>query len=198
MASGTGAGLFLGLRAAEREGARRQPKGGLSMFNVFPKLLIAIIVYAAIAFSTSVTNGGDIDAFTGTLIDFQRGECAGMAGASADAVECRPGTLYRGLFTVPMAGSGEWVVTTSDLIITLSLVLLFFEMLKAPSSGNSTVFNNLLSTVVFIIAILLFVLHPLFATSTFFIIMLMTLVDVAAGWFITTISSRRDLAVGGE
>ncbi|MEO1038413.1 MAG: hypothetical protein AAFX09_02630 [Pseudomonadota bacterium] len=168
------------------------------MFNVFPKLIIAIVVYGAIAFSTSISNGGDIQAFTGTLIEFQRGECVGMEGAGAAAVECRAGTLNRGLFSVPMAGDGLWVVTTSDLIITLSLILLFFEMLKAPSSGNASVFNNLLSTVVFILAILLFVLHPLFATSTFFIIMLMTLVDVAAGWFITTISSRRDLAVGGE
>jgi len=158
------------------------------MYDLFPKLLIAIIVYAAIAFVTSWTGGGQ-DAFTGNMHECR----AGMENVT----EFSPGVLYSTLFTIPTAGTA-WPLTLSDLLITFSLVLLFLEMLKAPGTGNVIVFNNLLSTGVFIIAILLFVLHPLFATSTFFIIMLMTLLDTAAGWFITVIASRRDLALGGE
>lgn len=164
------------------------------MYDLFPKMLIAIIVYAAIAFTVGVAGGED--AFTGNMEHFRNGNCAGMETAGENAVQCTQGALYSTLFTIPTAGT-DWPLTLSDLLITLSLVLLFLEMLKAPGTGNVVVFNNLLSTGVFIIAILLFVLHPLFATSTFFIIMLMTLLDTAAGWFITVIASRRDLALGG-
>ncbi len=168
------------------------------MFNVFPKLLIAIIVYAAVAFGTAIPAENGLEAFAGNMTEFQNGNCVGMETAGDNPVECRQGVLNRSMFSINMAGEGKWVLTTSDLLITFGLFMLFFEMLKAPSSGNSAVFNNLFSTLVFIAAILLFVLQPLFATSTFFILMLMTLVDMAAGWFITTIASRRDLAVGGE
>lgn len=196
MASSDGSGLFLGLSAAERrrqQGAGRQQGGG--MYGLFPKMLIAIVVYAAIALTVGVA--GSEDAFTGNMHEFRKGNCVGMDTATETAVECTQGVLYSTIFTIPTAGT-DWPLTLSDLLITLGLVMLFLEMLKAPGTGNATVFNNLLSTGVFIIAILLFVLHPLFATSTFFIIMLMTLLDVTAGWFITVIASRRDLAVGGE
>lgn len=167
------------------------------MFTAFPKMLFAIIVYALVAYGVAIPGGGT-EAFTGDLAAFQNGECAGMPNAAEGAEECRQGVLNRALLSIPMAGEGKWVLTTSDLLITLGLVLLFPEMLKAPGTGNATVYNNLWSTLVFIVAILLFVLVPIFATSTFFILMLMTLLDTAAGWFITVISSRRDLAVGGE
>ncbi|GGE46430.1 hypothetical protein GCM10011367_21540 [Marinicauda pacifica] len=165
------------------------------MYELFPKMIIAIVVYAAIAFTTGIAGGEE--AFIGNMQEFRSGNCVGMVDAGPEAVECAEGALHATLFTVPTAGT-QWALSLSDLLITLALVMLFLEMLKAPGTGNVTVYNNLLSTGVFIVAILLFVLQPLFATSTFFIIMLMTLVDTAAGWFITVIASRRDLAVGGE
>lgn len=195
MASSEGSGLFLGLTAAQRRRQQGGQKRGGGMYELFPKMLIAIVVYAAIAFTTGVAGGPD--AFTGNMQEFRDGNCIGMETAGPEAVECTEGVLYSDLFSIPAAGT-DWPLTLSDLLITLGLVMLFLEMLKAPGTGNATVFNNLLSTGVFIIAILLFVLQPLFATSTFFIIMLMTLLDTAAGWFITVIASRRDLAVGGE
>ncbi len=196
MASSDGSGLFLGLTAAERrrrQGAGQKKGGG--MYELFPKMIIAIVVYAVVALGTGLTAGSET--FTGNMHEFRAGNCAGMETAPEGAVECTQGVLYSTIFTIPTAGT-DWPLTLSDLLITLGLVMLFLEMLKAPGTGNATVFNNLLSTGVFIIAILLFVLQPLFATSTFFIIMLMTLLDTAAGWFITVIASRRDLAVGGE
>jgi len=39
-------------------------------------------------------------------------------------------------------------------------------------------------------------MHPNFATSAFFIIMVMTLLDVLAGVVVTIVSARRDFAVG--
>jgi hypothetical protein len=45
----------------------------------------------------------------------------------------------------------------------------------------------------FLVSMLLFLLTPLFGTSTFFLITLMSLVNVIAGFTITAIAARRDL-----
>lgn len=189
MPSSAGSGIFMGLSAAERRREGGSGKGG-GMYNLFPKLLIAIIAYAALAYGSNLASE---TAFTGTMDAFVEGNCEGMEGAGPDAIRCHGGLLYTTLFKI-----GDMPLTWSDLLIIFGLVLLFLEMLKAPGTGNATVFNNLLSTGVFVIAILLLVMNPLFATSTFLIITMMAAVDVGAGWFITVIASRRDLAVGGE
>ena len=51
---------------------------------------------------------------------------------------------------------------------------------------------------IFVVALGLFLIMPAFGTATFFLIMLMTLMDTLAGFIITIVAARRDLAVGGE
>lgn len=188
MPSTAGSGIFMGLAAADRRRGSSGQGGG--MYSLIPKLIFVIIAYAALAFGSNLAGE---NAFTGTMDAFVEGNCVGMESASEDAVECHGGVLYSTLFKV-----GDMPLNWSDILIMFGLILLFLEMLTAPGTGNATVFNNLLSTVVFVIALLLFVMNPLFTTSTFLIITMMTFVDVAAGWFITVIASRRDLAVGGD
>ena len=48
---------------------------------------------------------------------------------------------------------------------------------------------------VFILCLIEFLLAPNFATSTFFILMSMTLLDVLAGVVVTIVSARRDFGV---
>jgi hypothetical protein len=50
---------------------------------------------------------------------------------------------------------------------------------------------------VFIICLIEFLLHPAFATTTFFLIMVMSLLDVLAGVVVTIVSARRDVDFGG-
>ncbi|MEO6340794.1 MAG: hypothetical protein ABIO39_12185, partial [Caulobacteraceae bacterium] len=38
------------------------------------------------------------------------------------------------LFTMPMTSGGEWAVTYGDLIVFVSLVILFIELLKSTTS----------------------------------------------------------------
>ena len=45
----------------------------------------------------------------------------------------------------------------------------------------------------FLICLLLFLLVGVFGTSVFFLLTLMTLIDVVAGFSITAIAARRDL-----
>jgi hypothetical protein len=100
-------------------------------------------------------------------------------------------------FSVPMNSGVEWVVAWGDLLILVSLILLFVELLKSTSTGTSAIVNHALSMFVFIICLIEFLLHPAFATSVFFLIMVMSLLDVLAGVVVTIVSARRDVEFGG-
>ncbi len=103
--------------------------------------------------------------------------------------------LTNALFTLGLP-SGDWAVSAADLILTLGLVMLFIEMIGSASSGTSSLLNHGLSMATLLIGILLFLLVPVFATSTFFLLIVMALLDVVAGFTVTAISARRDLGAG--
>ena len=86
-------------------------------------------------------------------------------------------------------------VSGSDLLIFLSLFMLFFELLKATSNNKIAIINHSLSMILFVICLVEFLLVPAFATSTFALIALMTLLDVMAGFIVTIVASRRELEV---
>jgi hypothetical protein len=60
------------------------------------------------------------------------------------------------------------------------------------------IINHALSMGLFVLCLLLFLLLPSFATSTFFLIMVMVLLDVMAGFIVTILTARRDLDIGGD
>jgi hypothetical protein len=50
--------------------------------------------------------------------------------------------------------------------------------------------------IVFVVALILFLIWPLAATSLFFLITMITLLDVMAGFSVTIRAARRDYSVG--
>lgn len=189
MAGATGSGVAVGLATADQQGNQG---GGLNVFSIFPKLLIPVVVYVIVAYATVFSHGGEATAFTGTMDEFQAGACAGMPNAAPEAAACVVGALNGTLFSLSLP-SGVWTINTGDLLLMLSLVFLFIEMVKSASSSSSALINHGLSMATFLLCILLFLLVPVFATSVFFLIMLMTLMDVVAGFTISAIAARRDL-----
>ena len=104
--------------------------------------------------------------------------------------------MDNGVFQIPLV-SGRWTMTTGDILVILALVTLFIELVKSAGSGTATIINHGLSMMVFVLAMALFLLVGRFGTSVFFLIMMMTLMDVVAGFVVTIVAARRDLAVGG-
>ena len=100
------------------------------------------------------------------------------------------------LFTVPMVSGSGWSVGTGDLILFLSLILLFFELLKSTSSQKVAIVNHALSMILFVVCLVEFLLIRGFATSTFFLIVTMVMLDVLAGFIVTIIAARKDLDFG--
>jgi len=145
-----------------------------AIFNVFPLILIPVLTYNIWAFGATAANSGDGAAVRAHLYD-----------------QDHP------WLRIPMASGAEWIVTFGDVMMLLALILLFIELLKSTSTGTAAIFNHALSMLVFIICLVEFLLHPAFATSVFFVILVMALLDVLAGVVVTIISARRDVEFAG-
>lgn len=135
------------------------------MFAAFPLLALPVIVYNLLV----LTMDGGVRAMT----------------AQQD--------LGGQMFTIHMASGASWAVSLGDLILAGALVVLFVELLKSTTSQRIAIINHTLSMVLFIICLVEFLLFPAFATSTFFLLILMVLLDFLAGFIVTVISARRDI-----
>ncbi len=102
------------------------------------------------------------------------------------------------VFEVAMVSGVVWRLSLGDIFLVASLFLLFIEILKATHTGASSLFDHALSTLLFVFCLVEFLLVAQAATSTFFILTIITLIDVIAGFSITIRAARRDFAVGPD
>jgi hypothetical protein len=137
------------------------------MFAAFPLLAIPVVIYNFFAVTMIATS---------------------KAGSFADS-------WNHTLFTVPMPRNAQWAVSGGDLLVLVGLIMLFFELLKATNNNKIAIINHSLSMILFVICLVEFLLIPAFATSTFFLITTMTILDVLAGFIVTIVASRRELEV---
>jgi hypothetical protein len=120
-----------------------------------------------------------------------------LFGASGGGLALADQTLREPMFSIPMTSGAAWNVGVGDLILFLSLILLFFELLKSTSSQKVAIVNHALSMILLVGCLVEFLLIRGFATSTFFLIVTMVMLDVLAGFIVTIISARKDLDFGG-
>jgi hypothetical protein len=116
----------------------------------------------------------------------------GGAGASADDIFRAP------LFSLPLPSGGRWVFSWGDLIVLLTMCLLFVELIKATFTSTSAMVDHGLSMLVFIACLIEFIIARQAATSVFFFIMIAALIDVVAGFSIGMRTARRDLNIGSD
>ena len=139
------------------------------MFNAFPLLALPVLLYNLVL----LTLKGGVN--------------------TLDA----PGQMGVAQFTIRMTSGGAWPVSIGDLLIAASLIVLFIELLKSTNSRNIAIINHSLSMILFVLCLVEFLLWKGFATSVFFIITLMVLLDVLAGFIVTIVASRRDIDLHG-
>jgi hypothetical protein len=102
------------------------------------------------------------------------------------------------LFAVPMTSHLDWSVSLGDLLLAVALVVLFIELLKSTTSRRIAIVNHALSLLLFVVSLVEFLLAPAFATSTFFLLGLMSLLDVLAGFIVTIVAARRDVGFSDD
>ena len=112
----------------------------------------------------------------------------------AGAVETGPGDPFaREILSVGMMSGGRWTMSLGDVLIVFGLIVLFFEIMKSTRTNNASVLDHLLSTFVFVAFLVEFLLVADAAHPVFFILMVMTLVDVLAGFSVTIRAAGRDV-----
>ena len=99
------------------------------------------------------------------------------------------------LLTVRLFSGADWAVSTSDILLTLALLLLFLEVLKATRLGSRSIIDHLLSLVLFLAMLGEFVVVRAAANSTFFLLVAISFIDVIAGFSVTIRTAERDIGI---
>lgn len=137
------------------------------LVRAFPLLAIPVVIYNALIAAT------------------------GSLGGVSNAAQVQ---LGRVLMHIPMPTTGaQWMVTAGDVITLVGLLTLFFEVVSSSRSDNGILLKHVLSTFLFILCLVEFLLWRPFATSTFFMLTAMTLMETIAGFIITTVAARKDI-----
>ncbi|MDX2309008.1 MAG: hypothetical protein NW216_12265 [Hyphomicrobium sp.] len=98
---------------------------------------------------------------------------------------------------IPMMSGGTWVLTIGDLLLLVTMVTLFIEIVKATYTGTASMIDHGLSMLVFIACLMQFLMVKDAATSVFFLITIACLIDVIAGFTIGIRVAKRDIGLGG-
>ena len=90
-------------------------------------------------------------------------------------------SLDQPVVKVPMISGVEWPLTLGEMLLTLGILLLLLELIKGARPGAKYLTDHFLSLIVFGGAAAEFLLWPRFASSTFFLLTLLALVDFLSG-----------------
>ncbi|MEP2703491.1 MAG: hypothetical protein ABJQ71_08650 [Roseibium sp.] len=117
-------------------------------------------------------------------------------GLAFTAVTTDPSFWSTPFVTTSMVSGATFQLHASDLLITVGLFFLFIEILKATRIGKAALMDHMLSVLVLVAYLVEFLVLPEAATSLFFILMVISLIDVIAGFSISITGARRDVAFG--
>ena len=109
-----------------------------------------------------------------------------------------PGVNWTGIVTtVHMVSDADWSMSAGDMLVALAIVLLCGEIMKSTRIGIRTVVDHALSLVLFLGMMVEFLLVKQAATATFFLLLVVSFIDVIGGFAVTLRSAQRDLTVEG-
>ncbi len=100
-------------------------------------------------------------------------------------------------FTVPLPPGGVWRVSIGDLLLFVTLVALFVELLKSTSTATVVMLDHMLAMLIFIICLVQFLVVYRCGNSVFFALMIAALIDVVAGFTISMRVAGRTVGIGG-
>jgi hypothetical protein len=136
------------------------------MLRIFPLLLVSVIIYNVLVLGHGLAGHAQMEAFLANHVTFH------------------------------MFSGDDWDFGIGDALILFSLVMLFFEMLKATRTTRGDLLNHGLSVLTFVVALVEFITLRGFSTSVFFFVVIMAVIDVVAGYTISIVAAEHDLGLG--
>jgi len=102
------------------------------------------------------------------------------------------------LFRVPLISGAVWYPTLNDLIVLISVLVLYLEVFKATRTGVGSIIEHVFSLFVFLAFLIEFLVYKKAGTSTFLVVTLLSMIDVIGGFTITISTARRDVGFGAH
>ena len=99
------------------------------------------------------------------------------------------------VLNVPLLSGNKMAVSTGDMLVILSVFLLYIEILKATRMSTKAIMDHVLSMVLFMAMVIEFIAVERAATSTFLIMTALSFVDVIGGFTITIRTAQRDVEI---
>lgn len=99
-----------------------------------------------------------------------------------------------GLSDITMMSGVHWTVTVSDAFLALCLFVFLFEVMKATRISSRSIIDHILSLLLFVGALLEFLMVPQAATSPFALLVTIMLLDVIIGFSVSIRVAQRDVA----
>ena len=110
-----------------------------------------------------------------------------------------PGVSWTGaVTTVHVVSGADWSMSAGDMLVTLGILVLFGEVMKSTRIGIRTVVDHGLSLILFLGMLVEFLLVRQCAIATFFLLLVISFIDVLGGFAVTLRSAQRDLTVEGN
>jgi hypothetical protein len=101
------------------------------------------------------------------------------------------------LTTVHMMSGQDWVLTWEDVLLAFAIFLLWVELIKSARIGARGAVDHILAVALFVAMLIEFLLVQKAATSTFFLLMAIALVDALAGFVVGMRTAGRQIEVEG-
>jgi len=93
------------------------------------------------------------------------------------------------------ASGATWAVSLSDAFTALTLLVLFFELMKATRISARSIIDHMLSLLLLIAAIVEFLMVRQAGSSVFMLLICVMLLDVLTGFSVSIRVAQRDVSV---
>jgi hypothetical protein len=187
--------------------AQARNGSAFSVLNVLPLLMFPLIVYNLLVYTGAMGVRAPVpeSSICVTKANGQSAEASlskDAAGAETivankDCVTTVDQGLDSAVFSISMFSGDRWHVSFGDVFLALCLLLLFIEVVKATRTDSTSIINHGLSMLVAVICIIQFIVAEGFSNSVFFLLTMMTLLDVVAGFTVTIVAAKRDFGSSG-
>jgi hypothetical protein len=94
------------------------------------------------------------------------------------------------IIRVPLMSGADWSCTPGELLVAFAAIVLWFEILKAMRINSRSIIDHLLSTLLFLGMSAEFLLVKEAASGTFFLLLVISFVDVVGGFTMIRIAPR--------
>jgi hypothetical protein len=102
------------------------------------------------------------------------------------------------VFNFTLMSGGKFTLLNEHLVMIIGLVCLFFEIWKSTRLSSQEAVDQIVSILVFIVYLVLFITVARCSHAVFFLLMLVSLIDVVAGFLVSLRASRRSLSVEND